>query len=96
MKLQKRPYRGTRDFFPEQARVMNYLQDKMHAAAKAFGYQNYNGPLIEELDLYRAKSGEELVNEQLYSFTDRGDREVAIRPEMTPTLARMVAQVHKQ
>lgn len=67
----------------------------MHSAAQIFGYQHYRGPLLEELDLYKAKSGEELVNEQLYSFTDRGKREVAIRPEMTPTLARMVASNHK-
>ena len=52
--------------------------------------------MLEEVDLYRAKSGQELINDQIYSFTDRGEREVAIRPEMTPTVARMVAQVHRE
>src|SRR5690606_14029859 len=96
MTLSKNPYRGTRDFFPVQKRKRDYLFQKMEETAELFGYEPYDGPLLEEVDLYRAKSGQELINEQIYSFIDRGEREVAIRPEMTPTLARMVAQVHKQ
>jgi histidyl-tRNA synthetase len=68
----------------------------MAEVSELYAYEPYDGPLLEEVDLYRAKSGEELINDQIYSFTDRGDREVAIRPELTPTLARMAAQVHRE
>ncbi len=68
----------------------------MRQTAHEFGYEPYNGPLLEEVELYKAKSGEELINEQIYSFYDRGERFVAIRPEMTPTAARMVAQIHRE
>lgn len=95
MTLSKKPYRGTRDFFPIDKRKRDHLFQAMNETAELFGYEPYDGPLLEEVDLYRAKSGDELINEQIYSFTDRGEREVAIRPEMTPTVARMVAQVHK-
>jgi histidyl-tRNA synthetase len=67
----------------------------MKKSSLSFAFEPYDGPLLEEVDLYLAKSGEELINDQIYSFTDRGDRRVAIRPEMTPTLARMVASVHR-
>ncbi|MBC7539261.1 MAG: histidine--tRNA ligase [Bacteriovorax sp.] len=96
MALNKLPYRGTRDFFPKDKRVRDYLFAVMTKTAESFGYESYDGPLLEEVELYKAKSGEELINEQIYSFTDRGERFVAIRPEMTPTLARMVAQVHRE
>jgi histidyl-tRNA synthetase len=94
--LSKKPYKGTRDFFPKDKRVLNFLMDAMHRSARQFGYENYDGPLLEEVELYKAKSGEELINDQIYSFNDRGERFVAIRPEMTPTLARMVAQVVRE
>jgi histidyl-tRNA synthetase len=96
MTLNKIPYRGTRDFFPKDKRIRDYLFSVMTKTAESFGYESYDGPLLEEVELYKAKSGEELINEQIYSFTDRGERFVAIRPEMTPTLARMVAQVHRE
>lgn len=96
MALSKNPYKGTRDLFPLEKRIQNYLFDIMKKTAECFGYEPYDGPLLEEVELYKAKSGEELINEQIYSFTDRGNRFVAIRPEMTPTLARMVAQVHRE
>ncbi len=96
MTLNKRPYKGTRDFFPKDKRQLDFLFDKMKETALSFGYEPYDGPILEEVDLYRAKSGEELINAQIYSFIDRGGREVAIRPEMTPTVARMVAQVHRE
>lgn len=96
MTLTKEPYRGTRDFFPKDKRVRDYLFSVMNKTAEAFGYEPYDGPLLEEVDLYKAKSGEELINEQIYSFTDRGERFVAIRPEMTPTLARMIAKCHRE
>ncbi len=96
MALTKSPYRGTRDFFPAQMRLRNYIFQKMSEVSELFAYEPYDGPILEEVDLYLAKSGEELINEQIYSFTDRGDRKVAIRPEMTPTVARMAAQVHRE
>lgn len=96
MALNKSPYRGTRDFFPKEMRIRNFIFQKMAEVSESYAYEPYDGPLLEEVDLYRAKSGEELINEQIYSFTDRGEREVAIRPEMTPSLARMVAQIHRE
>src|SRR5690606_29639443 len=96
MALNKSPYRGTRDFFPKEMRIRNFIFQKMAEVSETYAYEPYDGPLLEEVDLYRAKSGEELINEQIYSFMDRGEREVAIRPEMTPTLARMVAQIHRE
>lgn len=96
MALSKSPYRGTRDFFPKDMRQRNFMFQKMCEVSELFAYEPYDGPLLEEVDLYRAKSGQELINEQIYSFVDRGEREVAIRPEMTPTVARMVAQIHRE
>ena len=90
MGLSKQPYKGTRDFFPPQKRVQDFIFSKMKTTAELFGYESYDGPLLEEVDLYRAKSGEELINEQIYSFYYRGERFVAIRPEMTPTLTKKV------
>ena len=92
VKLQTQPYKGARDFYPEDMRVRNYIFDNWRKVCRKYGYEEYDGPFLESFDIYAAKSGEELVNEQLYSFEDRGKRKVAIRPEMTPTLARMVSQ----
>jgi histidyl-tRNA synthetase len=96
MALSKKPYKGCRDFHPLDMRTRDYIFDQMKKATHDFAFEAYDGPLVEEVDLYLAKSGEELINDQIYSFTDRGDRKVAIRPEMTPTLARMVAGVHRE
>jgi len=68
----------------------------MHKTAKLYAYEHYDGPLLEMVELYKAKSGEELINDQIYAFHDRGERHVSIRPEMTPTVARMVAQTHRE
>jgi histidyl-tRNA synthetase len=89
--LPTNPYKGTRDFYPEEMRLRNWFFAKMREVAESFGYEEYNGPILESYDLYAAKSGEELVNEQIYHFMDKGERRLAIRPEMTPTVARMVA-----
>lgn len=91
MALSTQPYKGARDFYPEDKRLQDYIFGVWRQVAQSYGYQEYDAPLIEPLDLYRAKTGDEIVNEQLYSFVDRGGREVAIRPEMTPTVSRMVA-----
>jgi histidyl-tRNA synthetase len=83
--------KGAREFYPEQMAVRNWLYTKMKAAAQAFGYQEWDGPFLETLDLYAAKSGEELVKEQAFVFNDRGGDQITLRPELTPSLARMVA-----
>lgn len=85
------PYKGVRDFYPEEMFIENYLFDVMRDNAESFGYEEYNASLLEPTELYEAKSSEEIVREQTYSFEDRGGRRVTLRPEMTPTLARMVA-----
>jgi histidyl-tRNA synthetase len=89
--LSSQPYKGTRDYYPEQKRVQNYIFKTWRTVVERFGYEEYGAPILEPLDIYAAKSGQELVNDQTYVFTDRGDRTVAIRPEMTPTISRMVA-----
>ncbi len=90
-KLSTQPYKGTRDFYPEDMKLRNWFFGKVREALETACFEDYNGPMLESLDLYAAKSGEELAKEQTYNFTDRGDRMLAIRPEMTPTVARMVA-----
>lgn len=94
-KLSTQPYKGARDFYPTNMEIRNYIFNIWREVATKYGYQEYDGPLLEPFELFAAKSGQEIVNEQLYSFTDKGDRKVAIRPEMTPTLARMVAAQYK-
>ena len=89
--LGTQPYKGSRDFYPEEMALRQWLFNTMRKSVQRFGYQEYDGPILEPFELYAAKTGGEIVNEQLYSFDDRGQRKVAIRPEMTPTLARMVA-----
>lgn len=84
--------KGTRDFYPEQMGLRTWLYNIMREVAESFGYQEYEAPILEPLELYAAKSGEELVKEQSYVFTDRGGSEITLRPELTPSLARMVAQ----
>jgi histidyl-tRNA synthetase len=81
---------GFRDFYPEQLAVRNYLMSVWRDVARKYGFVEYDGPPLEPLELYTRKSGDEIVG-QLYNFKDKGDRDVALRPEMTPTLARMVA-----
>lgn len=81
---------GFRDFYPEQFAERAYIVGVWRKVLRRYAFVEYDGPPLEPLDLYRKKSGDELVG-QLYSFTDKGDREVAMRPEMTPTFARMVA-----
>src|SRR5487761_317348 len=95
MTLSTQPYKGARDFYPEDKRLQDYLFGVMQAVVQRFGYEEYDAPILEPIELYLAKTGEEIVNEQTYTFTDRGDRQVVIRPEMTPTVSRMVA-AHRQ
>ena len=81
--------RGTRDFYPEDMRLRNWLFDNFDDAALSHGFEEYDAPILEHEDLYTRKQGEE-ITQQLYNFQDKGDRKVALRPEMTPSLARMV------
>ena len=81
--------RGTRDFYPEDMRHRNWLFERFHAAARSHGFEEYDAPVLESEELYTRKAGEEIVG-QLYNFEDKGGRAVALRPEMTPSLARMV------
>jgi histidyl-tRNA synthetase len=89
--LSSQPYKGTRDFYPEDKRIQNYIFSKWQKVSQSYGYEEYGAPILEPLEIYAAKSGQELTNDQTYSFLDRGGRTVAIRPEMTPTISRMVA-----
>jgi histidyl-tRNA synthetase len=89
--LSSQPYKGTRDYYPEDKRIQNYIFDTWKKVVESFGYEEYGAPILENLEIYAAKSGQELVNDQTYVFTDRGGRTVAIRPEMTPSISRMVA-----
>lgn len=91
MSLSTQPYKGARDFYPEDLRLQKYIFSKIRQVVERFGYEEYDAPALEPLELYLAKTGDEVVNEQTYAFTDRGDRQVALRPEMTPTVSRMVA-----
>jgi histidyl-tRNA synthetase len=81
---------GFRDFYPEECAFRNYLFENWRRVARSFGFQEYDGPTLESTELYKRKSGEELKT-QLFRFADQGDRDVCLRPEMTPTLARLVA-----
>lgn len=86
-------YKGVRDFYPEDMAIQQYIFDVWSATAESFGFEHYEASVLEPAELYKAKGAEneEMVNEQTYTFTDRGDREVTLRPEMTPTVARMIA-----
>ncbi len=89
--LSTQPYKGTRDFYPEDMRLRNWFFGKIREALELSAFEEYNGPMLESLEMYIAKSGEEIAGEQTYNFTDRGGRRLAIRPEMTPSVARIVA-----
>ena len=90
-KLSTESYKGVRDFYPEDMAVQRYIFDIWGETAESFGYERYDASVLEPAELYSAKTSEEMVNEQTYTFKDRGDRMVTLRPEMTPTVARMVA-----
>ena len=89
--LSSLPYKGTRDYYPNDKRLQNYIFSVWRDIVEKFGYEEYGAPLLEPLEVYQAKSGQELASEQTYTFTDRGGRVVSIRPEMTPSISRMVA-----
>ena len=91
MKLSTDPYKGVRDFYPDDMAIQKKIFDIWRKNVEKYGYEEYNASILEPAELYKAKTGEEIVNKQTYTFIDRGEREVTLRPEMTPTVARMVA-----
>ncbi|MEK7669053.1 MAG: histidine--tRNA ligase [Patescibacteria group bacterium] len=90
-KISTESYKGVRDFYPQDQVVQDYIFGVMSKVARAWGYDEYGASVLEPLQLYQSKTNEEIVREQIYFFKDRGDRDVALRPEMTPTVARMIA-----
>jgi len=86
------PVKGTRDFYPEQMALRTWLYSQLRQVSESFGYQEWDAPFLESLDLYAAKSSEEIVRDQSFAFQDRGGNPITLRPELTPSLARMVAQ----
>src|SRR4051812_2728742 len=90
-KLSTESYKGVRDFYPEEMFLQKYIFDVMRKTAESFGYVEYGASILEPAELYQNKTSEEIVSEQTYTFKDRGERDVTLRPEMTPTVARMVA-----
>ena len=90
-KLATQPYKGARDFYPDQLRLRSYVFEKWRKVARKFGYQEYDAPILEPFELFAAKSGEEIVSEQLFNFEDKAGRRLAIRPELTPSTVRMLA-----
>jgi len=92
--LSTEAYKGVRDFYPEDLAIRNYLFNSWRKTALSFGFEEYDASVFEPADLYRSKGADnvEIINEQSYTFTDRGGREVTLRPEMTPTIARMVTK----
>lgn len=95
-KINTEPYKGVRDFYPADMAIQNYIFGVMRKTVETFGYSEYGASVLEYADLYKAKSGEEIVNNQTYTFMDKGEREVSLRPEMTPTVARMIAAKLKE
>ncbi|HVW44667.1 MAG TPA: histidine--tRNA ligase [Amycolatopsis sp.] len=85
------PYRGTRDFLPPEMSVRTQVFDHLYEVLERYGYQRYDGPILESAEIYEKKSGQEIADQQLYTLTDRGGRRLALRPEMTPSVARMIA-----
>ncbi|HUD03102.1 MAG TPA: histidine--tRNA ligase [Candidatus Paceibacterota bacterium] len=97
-KLSTEPYKGVRDFYPAEYATLSYIFDTWRKTVEKVGYVEYEASILEPSELYKAKGAEneEMVNEQTYTFVDRGEREVTLRPEMTPTVARMVAAKRRE
>lgn len=91
MSLSTQPYKGARDFYPEDKRLQKYMFARISESAERFGYEQVDAPILEPTELYLSKGNQEIIDEQTYTFTDRGGRSVTIRTEMTPTVSRMVA-----
>ncbi|MBP9761760.1 histidine--tRNA ligase [Candidatus Saccharibacteria bacterium] len=91
MSLSLQPYKGARDFYPEEKRLQQYIFSTLRSVSETYGYEEYDAPILEPTELFLAKGNQEIIDEQTYTFLDRGGRSVTIRTEMTPTVSRMVA-----
>jgi histidyl-tRNA synthetase len=96
MKATIQTVKGARDFYPDEMAVRSWLYSKIREVSESFGYQEYEGPFLERIELYAAKSSDELVKEQAFTFQDRGGDTITLRPELTPSLARMVVQRQRE
>lgn len=95
-KLSTQPYKGARDIYPKDMRVQNYIFQTLKKVCLSYGYKEYAFPILEPLEIFAAKTGEEIVNNQLFTVTDQAGRKLAIRPELTPGTVRMLAQKYKE
>lgn len=95
-KLSTQPYRGTRDFLPEEMAVRTKIFEKLFRTVELYGFRRYDSPILESAAIYEAKSGKEIVDEQMYRLRDKKGRELALRPEMTPSVARIIAGHQKE
>jgi histidyl-tRNA synthetase len=91
MALSTQPYKGARDFYPEEKNIQQYMFDIWRRVCESYGYELYDAPILEPTELYLAKGNQEIIDEQTYTFEDRGKRMVTVRTEMTPSVSRMVA-----
>jgi len=89
--LSTQPYKGTRDFYPQDMRIQKWMFAQMRSVLESYGYEEYDASVVEPYDLFASKTSEEIINEQIYDFKDRGGRRIVLRPEMTPSVSRMVA-----
>jgi len=95
-KVDTSSYKGVRDFYPEDMFVLDYITSVWHEVLQSYGFEHYSASILESTELYESKTSDEIVNEQTYNFIDRGDRKVTLRPEMTPTVARMIAKRQRE
>jgi histidyl-tRNA synthetase len=95
-KLDLESYKGVRDFYPEDYKVFDYIISKWREVLKSYGFEEYNASILEPSELYQSKTSDEIVNEQTYNFIDRGNRNVTLRPEMTPSVTRMIAKKRRE
>ncbi len=95
-RLSTQPYKGARDFYPDDMRVQNYFYETWKKVCLQYGFEQYDFPILEPLEIFSAKTGEEIVNEQLFWLEDKGGRKLAVRPELTPGTVRMIAQRYKE
>lgn len=95
-KIDTASYKGVRDFYPDDMFVLDYIRAVWHEVLESYGFEHYSASILEPTELYESKTSEEIVNEQTYNFIDRGDRKVTLRPEMTPTVARMIAKKQRE
>ncbi|MFQ5493224.1 MAG: histidine--tRNA ligase [Candidatus Dojkabacteria bacterium] len=95
-KVTTQPYKGARDFYPEDMQIRNYMFNIWSSVCESYGFQEYDFPILEPFELFAAKTGEEIVNEQLFSFEDKAGRKLAMRPEITPGTVRMLAKKYHE